>query len=77
MIFASTTFAAFLVVVFVCYWSISRSALRARNGFLLIASYVFYGWWDWRILGTDAPVDRSAPALSASRLPPAGSALVR
>jgi D-alanyl-lipoteichoic acid acyltransferase DltB (MBOAT superfamily) len=26
-------------------------ALRIQNLLLLVASYVFYGWWDWRFLG--------------------------
>ncbi len=51
MIFNSIAFAIFLIVVFVSYWAIQRFQLRWQNLFLLIASYVFYGWWDWRFLG--------------------------
>ncbi len=33
------------------YWHVSeQTALRIQNAFVLIASYVFYGWWDWRFL---------------------------
>lgn len=30
------------------YWRLNQ---RAQNIFLLVASYIFYGWWDWRFLG--------------------------
>ena len=49
MLFNSVTFFIFLVIVFAAYWMIRER--RAQNAFLLIASYVFYGWWDWRFLG--------------------------
>ena len=33
------------------YWHVSEQAqLRIQNAFVLAASYVFYGWWDWRFL---------------------------
>lgn len=50
MLFNSIDFAVFLPLVFVIYWMIERRGLRVQNGFLLLASYVFYGWWDWRFL---------------------------
>jgi D-alanyl-lipoteichoic acid acyltransferase DltB (MBOAT superfamily) len=28
-----------------------NKSLKAQNALLLISSYVFYGWWDWRFLG--------------------------
>lgn len=49
MLFNSATFFIFLMTVFAAYWMIRER--RAQNAFLLIASYVFYGWWDWRFLG--------------------------
>lgn len=49
MLFNSVTFFIFLVTVFAAYWTVRER--RAQNAFLLIASYVFYGWWDWRFLG--------------------------
>ncbi len=50
MIFNSSIFAVFLVFVFAIYWGILRNRLRAQNLFIVIASYFFYGWWDWRFL---------------------------
>lgn len=49
MLFNSIEFAIFLPIVFGLYWFIFKD-LRGRNGLLLGASYVFYGWWDWRFL---------------------------
>lgn len=49
MLFNSIDFAVFLPIVFVLYWCAFRG-LRARNAFILLASTVFYGWWDWRYL---------------------------
>jgi D-alanyl-lipoteichoic acid acyltransferase DltB (MBOAT superfamily) len=48
MLFDSYHFFVFLPVVYLLYWSASR---RVQNALLLVASYVFYGWWDWRFLG--------------------------
>lgn len=39
----------FLPVVFTLYWCLCGSR-RWQNLLLLVASYVFYGWWDWRFL---------------------------
>jgi len=50
MVFNSLVFYCFLPLVFAVYWAIPIEWLRGRNSFLLIASYVFYGWWDWRFL---------------------------
>lgn len=49
MLFNSLQFALFLPVVFIIYWLLRRS-LRWQNLFVLAASYLFYGWWDWRFL---------------------------
>lgn len=49
MNFTSIEFALFLPVVFAVYWLL-RGRVRWQNAFLLLASYVFYGWWDWRFL---------------------------
>ena len=48
MLFNSYSFLFFLPVVFIVYWSIR--GVRTQNVFLLVSSYVFYGWWDWRFL---------------------------
>ncbi|MCB2213686.1 MBOAT family protein [bacterium] len=50
MLFNSLTFLVFLPIVFLLYWGLGRRRVRAQNAFLLVASYVFYGWWDWRFL---------------------------
>ncbi len=56
MLFNSLEFALFLPIVFIIYWAIGyahindRLKLRLQNAFVLVASYVFYGWWDWRFL---------------------------
>jgi alginate O-acetyltransferase complex protein AlgI len=50
MLFNSFTFALFLPIVFALYWSIGRNRIQYQNILLLLASYVFYGWWDWRFL---------------------------
>ena len=51
MLFNSLTFLAFLPIVFGVYWFALARSVKAQNVWLLIASYVFYGWWDWRFLG--------------------------
>ncbi len=48
MLFNSLEFAAFFLPVFLIYGALSW---RAQNRWLLLASYVFYGAWDWRFLG--------------------------
>ena len=50
MLFNSIDFAFFLPVVFLIYWFFTQRDLRLRNLFIVLASYVFYGWWDWRFL---------------------------
>jgi alginate O-acetyltransferase complex protein AlgI len=50
MLFNSIDFAIFLPLVFVLYWAIPKENIRLQNILLLIASYVFYGWWDYRFL---------------------------
>lgn len=48
MLFDSPVYLAFLATVAIIYWKINP---RGQNSLLLIASYLFYGWWDWRFLG--------------------------
>ena len=50
MLFNSLDFAVFLPIVFVFYWFIANRNLRFQNALIVAASYVFYGWWDWRFL---------------------------
>lgn len=49
MLFNSIDFAIFLPIVFFTYWALDGK-LRAQNFLLIAASYLFYGWWDWRFL---------------------------
>ena len=48
MVFNSVAFGLFLPAVLVLHWV---SGPRMRNPVLLAASYLFYGFWDWRFLG--------------------------
>jgi D-alanyl-lipoteichoic acid acyltransferase DltB (MBOAT superfamily) len=50
MLFNSIDFIIFLPIVFFIYWFITNKNLRLQNVFIVIASYIFYGWWDWRFL---------------------------
>lgn len=50
MLFNSIDFAIFLPIVFVLYWFVINKNLRHQNFLIVLASYVFYGWWDWRFL---------------------------
>jgi alginate O-acetyltransferase complex protein AlgI len=50
MLFNSSSFLVFLPIVFALYWLSTPGRRQWQNGVLLIASYVFYGWWDWRFL---------------------------
>ena len=50
MIFNSLDFAIFLPVVFSLYWVIPNQRNQLRNLLILVSSYIFYGWWDWRFL---------------------------
>jgi len=46
MTVTSLTYVAFLGIVFAAYWTVGRR--RAQNALLVVASYAFYAWWDWR-----------------------------
>lgn len=49
MLFNSIEYFIFLPVVFLLYWFVFRQ-LRWQNVLIVVASYVFYGWWDYRFL---------------------------
>ena len=51
MLFNSIEFFLFFPLVFCLYWFILQKSIKLQNLFILIASYFFYGWWDWRFLG--------------------------
>ncbi len=50
MVFNSLEFFIFLPIVFFLYWIVFKKSLKSQNWLLLFASYLFYGWWDWRFL---------------------------
>ena len=57
MLFNSIEFLLFLPIVFLLYWFVfdrfvsrSKHQLLLQNAFVVVVSYVFYGWWDWRFL---------------------------
>jgi alginate O-acetyltransferase complex protein AlgI len=49
MIFNSLEFLIFLPLVFSIYWSLDKK-VGYQNIIILVSSYIFYGWWDWRFL---------------------------
>ncbi len=49
MLFNSLVFLFFLPIVFLLYWFVFRGR-KWQNLLVVVASYVFYGWWDWRFL---------------------------
>ncbi|NER16874.1 MBOAT family O-acyltransferase [Spongiivirga citrea] len=49
MLFTSFDFAFFLPIVFLLYWIFYKN-IKVQNVIIVLASYVFYGWWDWRFL---------------------------
>jgi alginate O-acetyltransferase complex protein AlgI len=49
MFFNSLDFAIFFPIIFILYWIVSKH-ITTRNLLIIVASYVFYGWWDWRFL---------------------------
>ncbi|MEL6143715.1 MAG: MBOAT family O-acyltransferase, partial [Bacteroidota bacterium] len=53
MLFTTGAFLAFFFVFFHLYWLAQsrRAPLRLINAFILIGSYYFYGFWNWRLLG--------------------------
>ena len=50
MQFDTLIYAFFLIIVFAMYWAIPRQHYRLQNCLILAASYLFYGWWDYRFL---------------------------
>ena len=50
MLFNSGVFLQFFAAFLLLYWLV-RNHLPARNLLIVAASYLFYGWWNWRLLG--------------------------
>jgi alginate O-acetyltransferase complex protein AlgI len=51
MLFNSIEFLLFLPLVYLLYWFVTNKNLKTQNLLIVVASYIFYGWWDWRFLG--------------------------
>lgn len=51
MLFNSIEFAIFLPLVFAVYWFVAPKSVFLQNLVILISSYFFYAWWDWKFLG--------------------------
>jgi alginate O-acetyltransferase complex protein AlgI len=69
LLFPTIDFAIFFVVVFTASW-ILRPWPRAWRVMILVASYVFYGWWDWHftfLLAASTVINQTG-ALLTSRL---------
>ena len=49
MIFNSIDFLFFLPIVFILYWQLKNN-INLQNLFIVVVSYIFYGWWDYRFL---------------------------
>ena len=50
MLFNSIDFAIFLPIVLILYWFVANKNLKLQNLLIVAASYLFYGWWDYRFL---------------------------
>ena len=50
MLFNSFEYLFFLPLVFTIYWFLLKNTVKGQNIFVLLVSYLFYGWWDWRFL---------------------------
>ena len=50
MLFNSLDFAVFLPIIFILYWFIFNKNIKLQNLLIVCASYLFYGWWDWKFL---------------------------
>ena len=50
MTFTTLEYAIFLNLTLVIYWFLLGKDFKKQNTLILIVSYIFYGWWDWRFL---------------------------
>lgn len=51
MTFQSLEFLLFFPIVFLLYWTVCRKSRMMQNGLIVVASIVFYSWWDLRFIG--------------------------
>jgi alginate O-acetyltransferase complex protein AlgI len=72
MLFPTTDFAIFFCLVFLGHWWLNHNA-RAWKAFMIAASYIFYGWWNWRyvflLAGVSAITQLAAIAVSRQEQP--------
>src|SRR5688500_6774066 len=76
MLFNSLEFGFFLVISFFLYWFVFNRNVKSRNLFLLIISYIFYGWWDWRFLAL-LIVSSMVDYIVANKMHDARSAIIK
>src|SRR5476651_2648853 len=50
MVFNSIPFVVFFSFFFFAYWVLFGKSVKAQNLLILLGSYIFYAWWDWRFL---------------------------
>lgn len=50
MLFNSFEYLLFLPIVFLLYWYVFNKSVRLQNLFVVVVSYIFYGWWNWHFL---------------------------
>lgn len=51
MLFNSFEFLLFFPIFYILYWFVFNKKVSTQNILILISSYFFYAWWDWRFLG--------------------------
>lgn len=56
MTFTSLEYGIFLNVTFIAYWFLLGKDFKKQNTLVLIVSYLFYGWWDWRFMDRPAVI---------------------
>ena len=50
MLFNTLEFFIFLTLTFFLFWKVFKKTIVTQNVFILVISYVFYAFWDWRFL---------------------------
>ena len=51
MTFQSLEYLLFFPIVFLLYWTLCRKSRMMQNGLIVVASIVFYSWWDMWFIG--------------------------
>jgi alginate O-acetyltransferase complex protein AlgI len=50
MLFNSIEFGIFVCVIFLMYWLFAKESQKLQNTIIVLGSYFFYAFWDWRFL---------------------------